>query len=341
MKFFNDPTITARLDEDIWFKVYQKELLGIANTKYGRDLLCIPQEYPEIVEISKRHVKAHLGYGVYKSDFRIGAKWANVIRYRWERFTSYLRYFQANNFPEAKYLSAATKAARAVHATTSTFYPDPNPETTTVDGTIRNQAAGGWSSVQGAATGTTAFDSLSVIFTSAEFVSGTTFNIDRAFMLWDTAAIPDTDDIASATVDFFIDVIENGINDANSYTTIVGLTSPASNTALATADFDQCGAIDNPTKFSNDVDHDSLTDEAYYSWTINATGLANISKTGITKWGWRMGHDIVDSTPGTGTVNEINADSADASGTSQDPRLVVIHAAPSSARFLPVLGIGV
>lgn len=134
-KFYNDPTIELqRLNENMWFKFNQKLLLGIANTKAGRDLLCIPQEYPQIVLIKKNCVHALVKNdgttATLIADFRIGAKFANVIRYRWDAFNAMARYYVNADL----FASPLTRYAMSVHAATLTAYPDPNVETTTVDG---------------------------------------------------------------------------------------------------------------------------------------------------------------------------------------------------------------
>ena len=45
-----------RVPEDIWFEDQQFILLQLANTDYGKDLLCIPREYKNIFKIGKNHI---------------------------------------------------------------------------------------------------------------------------------------------------------------------------------------------------------------------------------------------------------------------------------------------
>ncbi len=135
MKFFDDPTIRLpRLREDMWFDLHQDLLLQIANTKFGRQLLCIPQEYGKIF-LFKKNCVHFVGNGVYHADFRIGAKWANVIRYKWDQFNSYSRYFQAyrsvfstENFEKLQILSPLVRTAVGMSVGLLTSYPDPDPE---------------------------------------------------------------------------------------------------------------------------------------------------------------------------------------------------------------------
>ena len=51
-KIFDNKEIQERrLNEDKWFFINQPLLLWLANTDYGRDLLCIPKQYNEIIDI--------------------------------------------------------------------------------------------------------------------------------------------------------------------------------------------------------------------------------------------------------------------------------------------------
>ena len=70
-----------------WFHSYQELLVRLANTDYGRDLLCIDKYPYPVISMRKNMVQfdmsRDLGPGYILSDVRIGAKWGNVIRYRW------------------------------------------------------------------------------------------------------------------------------------------------------------------------------------------------------------------------------------------------------------------
>src|SRR3990167_7926682 len=201
-----------RIDEDRWFVQQQKMLLWMANTSYGRELLCIPKEYEQIIEISKRHVTSYLGsekigkdsYLIWKkSDFRVGAKWANVIRYRWKEFQEYAQEYYIRNdkvFSRLPIMYPVVPYGMYAY-TTSTFYPDPNVESTSVDGWTRNGTAGQtWADKQSGA-GSAAND----VNAGGDAFNLTTGSPDgnwdelqRAIYLFDSSAIPDTDTISAA-----------------------------------------------------------------------------------------------------------------------------------------------
>jgi hypothetical protein len=206
---------------------------------------------------------------------------------------------------------------RSAFATVSTFYPQPNVETVSVDGHVI--ATGGvWATVRGAAAGTSVVDS----GTTQAALSNTFMQVDiyRVFLLFDTASLPDADTILSATLSVYATAIQNGDNDGDDTINVV-TSNPASNTGLVIGDFDQLGT----TLQAPAIDITSITTSAYNVFTLNSTGLGNISKTGVTKFGLREGHDLIDSA--TTLISSMTCSSADNTGTSQDPKLDVTHEA--------------
>jgi len=153
------------------------------------------------------------------------------------------------------------------------------------------------------------------------------YEIGRGFFLFDTSGLPDTDNIESATLSLYVLAKQNVEDDGNDYIRVV-TTTPASNTAITTADYDQVGT----TSQTNDIDLGNITTSSYNTFTLNSTGLSNIIVDGITKFGTREGHDVVNSAPTVisgGNGNQISVSTAEESGTSQDPKLIVVHAQPA------------
>lgn len=216
------------------------------------------------------------------------------------------------------------KEAATISFTTTTVYPDPDPETTTFDGRCYIQNGSNWDEMHDRTTSQGVDDS----GTGLNIQNNASTRIYRAFTLFDTSAIS-TDTIDSATYSLYAtsSIVNN--NDGNDFVAIVDVTV-ASNTALAVGDYDGCGdAIDNPTEMHATADRldisSELTTSAYNDFSFNATGLSKISKTGVSKFGFRLGWDIVDSAP-SGS-NECTFSSADTTGTTSDPKLVVVHSA--------------
>ena len=105
-----------------------------------------------------------------------------------------------------------------------------------------------------------------------------------------------------------------------------------SNTALADADLTQVGS----TVFTDaPIAYSSLSTSAYNTMALNASGLAAISLTGITKLASRNKNKDADNSAPAWASNlfaYLVVDTADFSGTSSDPKLVVTYTAGAGAR---------
>lgn len=209
--------------------------------------------------------------------------------------------------------------------TTSTFYPDAHAESTTVDGWIQSYVpSGDWQTAHDATDGTSADDSSTYFVVSSQDDGGESV-VQRAAALFDTSPIGDTDTVSSAT--FSIYALFK--NNSNSESFRLVSFAPASNTSLAVGDFDAFGT----TGLASDKTIASVSTGAYND--VALTDLTAVSKTGITKLGLRIVGDITNTNPSG--YNYVQASSADTSGTTQDPKLVVVHEAPAyEAEVTPV-----
>ena len=241
-----------------------------------------------------------------------------------------------------KPVSKSLEYVRAGHIglTTLTAYPDPDPETTTVDGVVgyRNTSPPTYDDAHDdTGSGVDAADSSGTNLAGhigvgvARQNSGGRWVIDRGFLLFDSSSIG-SDSIDDATVSLYDDniFISNGDTGSNNTYYIVTST-PASNTTLAVTDYQNSGdSIDNPTINSNEITGSTIAGNrsAYQDFTLNATGEGNVSTSGVSKFGFRHGDDEGTS-PGwtVDTRNSWLASSADTTGTTKDPKLVVNHSA--------------
>lgn len=206
----------------------------------------------------------------------------------------------------------------------TTFYP-----TTNKDGVVYYQPSGKtWAEIHDAATG----DGFS--FVSGQMCGIRIFKWTGGFMsMWrsffpiDTSSIPDTADITSATFGCYTTGKTDQFNDAYSYMGLVQAT-PANPAAIADVDYDQTGT----EKGATDVDLTAWTTNAHTVYTLNATGLGWINKTGYTTFSVREGHDLENNSSGfssyeagywTGELVLMIYSSA--GGTSQDPYLTVTY----------------
>ena len=221
--------------------------------------------------------------------------------------------------------------------TTSTFYPDPNVESTSVDGTAArsNPTQEVWANLRDGNGNTsqdsTAFDTAFVL--EAGNQESKWDYMQRAFYLFDTSSIPDDDSISNATFSVKYDDTGGGTLCAFNQIADLVLSAPSSNTAIANADYE--GTVNNITAQSDTQLACSTFDdntESYKDWTLNATGLGNISKTSVTKLGIRWSGDRSNTEPtwSSAAIARVYARFADETGTSKDPKLVVVHS------FVPV-----
>lgn len=231
-----------------------------------------------------------------------------------------------------KVLNSSTIVPGKRGNTTSTFYPDAGTGGTTVDGQI-NRGTGGtsWSDLR-TGTGTGAFPSLNPI--AFGYLRSTTttdqYNLMvRGFFTFNTASIPDSDVISSATFSTYVTSV-SGTTNFGTLSSIVTKWTLAANNNLATGDYN----ISNiGTSASSGKGFDTFSTSAYNDYAI--TDLTSINKTGVTSYATLTTAEVNNVAPTwASNVNaQINCSAADNTGTSQDPKLVVEHAA--SATFTP------
>jgi len=361
VKFWDNPDELygkniRRIDEDIWFKVNQKLLLWLANTKSGRDLLCIHQNFPKIDLIKKNVIRGIVDikqnkdktYKVtYLSSFRIGTKWANVIRYRWPEFQkAALHYYKKVLIPKYSRISISRLIPFPVIAfnPTNTFVPDPGNGANTVDGDILlNDAGNVWATEHDKTTATASADTATELgFRCDAAGTGGNFIINRAFILFNTGPdIPDGNSIDSGTVTLL------GFGKADNQGDAVNIvqSAPASNTDIVDGDFDAYTDLHSAAVAATEITLANWSTTADNVFTLNSTGLGFVSKTGVTKLGIRLKKDFNEGTghlnaPTTGTSFG-QCKSADATGTADDPELSVTHSVPAGgASQMMLMGVG-
>lgn len=216
-------------------------------------------------------------------------------------------------------------------ATTDTFYPDASVEVTTVDGYVQNtvgctsfdlvRSGNGVEAIDYVATGS--FYALSSRQMETSCTDPNYMYIIRGIFGFDTSAIPDTDTINSATFSIYGTYKSNLL----SQSLVIDRRVPASPTALATSDFNIAG-WDGVEQASNRISTTSFVTGAYNDFTLNSTGTGNISKTGVSWLGTRGSGDFDNSAPTWSLAfDAAGGYFADQTGTTQDPKLVVVHSA--------------
>jgi len=219
-------------------------------------------------------------------------------------------------------------SSEKVYATTGTFYPDADPETTTVDGNAdRYIASGGtFSNIRdGAGTGAASATSgaLQMGFIEAYTTTDTFDNIQRGIFLFNTSSIGSGKNIDSAYISVYITTIWTGLGHSNGH---IVSSNPASNTDLVSSDYGNLGS----TSFGY-LNTANMTLDAYNNITLNSSGLANISLTGVSKFGGRIGFDLDNIAP-TWINGQLTGYRGQTAETGNGNKLVVTYTVPANPK---------
>ncbi len=176
---------------------------------------------------------------------------------------------------------------------------------------------GTWSQVRDGSG--TAFDDSSVtllVDIEAASSTGEWVEIARAALLFDTSSIGSGSVILSAKLNLYVD----SKFDSFSQNIDIVASTPTTDIALLAADYGNFG-----TTVLGTIAISSLATGAYNAITLNPTGLAAISKTGVTKLGLRISGDTSNTEPSwiSSGLSGVFIRSADTSGTASDPYLEV------------------
>jgi hypothetical protein len=181
-----------------------------------------------------------------------------------------------------------------------TFYPDADPETSSVDGRVQQASTNiAWGTLVGAA-GSQAYPSEAS--SDIRFLAGSTTDlwdrIYRLITLFDTSNLPDTASISAATLSLHG---KAGKTDGCLATPTVNVYSsnPANNNNLVAADYATLGTTafcDSPIAYADWVE--GGTANIYYNdFALNASGIAAISTIGVSKFGFRFNYDATSTAP--------------------------------------------
>lgn len=210
-----------------------------------------------------------------------------------------------------------------------TFYPDADPETSSVDGrVVHGLVSLTWAQIVAAA-GTHSYDSVVKAYSIVIKAASTTdrwYQLTRGIFLFDTSGLPDNANISAATLSIYGSGKKDDLNitpDVKVYSS-----NPASNTALEPGDFDCLGSTafcDTPITYAN------WSTTGYNDFALNSSGIAQISKTGVSKFGLRnANYDVSGTTPAwsdSGLPGSALENYYAEQGTGYKPKLVVTYTA--------------
>jgi hypothetical protein len=318
------------------FTTYQKEILAFCNTRFGKEWL--QDEFGGKIDKEDRVIKVTpSGFHLIK-DFQNGRP---IIQATFFSKDPYMRKFalmlESLNLADcAGFLSDVQKEIRFkperllshpwASFATLTAYPDTGSGSTTVDGRLNiDPGSTTWAASRSTASAGAAVANEAIQIPCRTYYSGTNYSIYRGAFTFDTSSIPDTDVISSAVFSVYAD---RGYtySDADTTSFVITPVTLAANNNLAVGDFN----ISNYGTSWGSVTLASMTDATYADITLNATGIAGVSKTGITAIGSLNSRDYNNSAP-TGD-NKIAVKFAD--NGSNKPKLVVTYAPAAGGSFL-------
>ncbi len=206
----------------------------------------------------------------------------------------------------------------------ATFYPNADPESTSVDGSVyRSVADQTWAGIRdGAGTHAKPSDTNARVDVSSGLNDNQWNEIDRGFFLFDTSGLSDSASISAAVLSLY----GRYRTDTGSFAPDINIytSSPASNTDLVTGDYNLVGST---AQCDTAITYAGWVDGAYNDFTFNATGRGNITVTGVSKFSARTAKYDVANTPPT-WVSQKYAEIIfwlSEQGTGYKPKLVVTY----------------
>ncbi len=309
-----------------WFLEKQSTLLWLANTWLGRRILCINEKRSSVGKnkiigilpnaIFWKGKKKNEVVAEFRTNDKFGRRIYHAFKPVWYLFHNLDTLFINNIRPSYN-----------LGFDTLTQYPGSNGTNDPVDGYVGRTATSElWADIRtGAGTDfrTTVASNNEIVCYAEASTSTDRWNfLARSIFLFDTSAIPDTASISATTLSLFGSTASRTVGIQFSIS-VVG-SNPASTTALQASDYGTLGT----TKYnSSDIAIANWSTSAYNDFGFNATGIANVSKTGLTKVGSASSEDITNTAPTwiSGDFGAPYCKAAETTGTANDPKLVVTY----------------
>jgi len=205
----------------------------------------------------------------------------------------------------------------------ATYYPDADPETTSVDGTVNQVSGAGasWSTIRNAAGSQSSDnDTTSDGGITSHPTTDLWYSIKREIALFDSSGLPDAATKSAAVLSCY------GVSKQDNLSITPNiqayLATPASNTALQNSDYAQIGTVAQ----SSAIAYADWSTTGYNAFTLN--DLSQISTTGVSKFGLRnANYDVADSPPawsGSYANSRVRFYFSE-QGTGYKPKLVVTY----------------
>jgi hypothetical protein len=323
---------------DHWFRRHHARLVWALNAPLTRglmrDLLDIPlvPDQP-IVGIGPSHViglERVLPDGLLEQRgvFSSGPVYAMRVYKRGKALWWAMHYWDAL-FPD-RFPDWVLAQRLSFGLLTLTVDPDAGtPGTTSVDGAPGRAAVESWASIRAGGGNFATATSVAVpafrLQTSGS--AGFWSQMIRGIFHFDTSALTSSATISAATFRLYCTALTDTLSIANDLC-VVASTVTSDNT-LANSDYQSIGS----TEFASRFAWASWSTSAYNDLALNATGIAAVSLTGVTKIATRADDDLDNTEPSVsfvdGNKNEPTVQAAD--NGSNEPQLDITYTLPSGS----------
>jgi len=313
---------------DAWFVKHQSKLLWFLNTPVVRNItravFRIHGErsdvgHNDILKIEPTSITWATGNtDEYKTEFRADVKFSKRVYFAlspiWWLMHCWDWAIADRWFPELSF-----------GFNTLTVYPDPTGGTPATFSAFCYYTAGdsSWATMRDATVANSGpnYDGPWLGYITSGSASNTWRELLRMFMTFNTAALTSSALISAATLSLYYISADDG--SFASCGINIGAATPASNNVLVVEDYDQVA----DTLFSSTIRYNAFG-AGYNDFAFNASGIANISKTGISRFAAReANHDMANSPPtwASLTNDAVQVRYANYAGTSADPKLVITY----------------
>lgn len=313
-----------------WFERYQSVLIGLLRVpmigRELRDVLAIRRHdvgYDRrIVALTPHSYTVANPDGTFTTDFRTHAKYAKRLRYQLDGLWKAAHAWD-------QYVANPLLPALNVGFDTLTAYPDPgNPGTTTTDAWLdRNGVDETLSTLRGGVGNNVGNDTALYVWLQASTTSNQFARCIRSGALFDTSPLTASAVVSSATLSLWC--LFGSFTLGTPGVVVSGFT-PASNTSLASSDYQNVGLS---TSYGSIAAGSVDTSNTVYSvCTLNSAGRSAIATTGVTKCALTSDWDFNNSFTGSwasGAEGYLQFWSSDQTGSANDPKLEVTYTVPN------------
>lgn len=307
--------------DEKWFKKYQRILLLIINTSLGRSFFCINGKRSSVGNNKIIRIDPSVIFWKnekeYIAEFRSNNKFARRLYYGLKPLWHLIHFWDMNFAKKVSY-------SLNLGFDTLTQYPDASY----VDGRVgRGGVDESFASIKGGVGNSSSVQpaNLTAVGLTASGVLNQFTNLFRYITQFNTASLLSNCTVTAVVHSmwgFGAAQIGLGANQMD-----ICSSTPASLTTIATTDYPNLGS----TSFGN-ITTGAWANGSYNDITVNASGIANINKGGVTKFGLRLDWDLQGSFTGVwGFAAETSFPTygSGQGGTANDPKLLVTFSLPS------------